>query len=232
MLWCPSDGVINGLRYFENSAGWDGTTIGITYGSYAGLIGTSCPGYNNTQAQLSGEQGMFPDIDKPLAAGAFVSQPPVRIAAVTDGTSNTMLFGEHAQGKYSQVGCDANGDCEFQGSGWWADSDFSDGTICTFYPINMKGPLASQTGPWLPAANCDGGAAFPSAASSFHAGGCNFAFADGSVKFIKDSISTWNFLNVGRDANCLPIVGGATLPGVYQALSTRNGGEVISADAF
>jgi prepilin-type processing-associated H-X9-DG protein len=45
---------------------------------------------------------------------------------------------------------------------------------------------------------------------SNHAGGANFLNADGSVKFIKESIS-------------FPI---------YQALSTRAQGEVISADAY
>ena len=45
-LWCPSDGSIQGLHYFEQSAGWDGATLGITYTSYAGMMGTSCPGYN------------------------------------------------------------------------------------------------------------------------------------------------------------------------------------------
>jgi prepilin-type N-terminal cleavage/methylation domain-containing protein/prepilin-type processing-associated H-X9-DG protein len=47
-------------------------------------------------------------------------------------------------------------------------------------------------------------------ASSNHPGGSNFAFADGSVKFIKDSI---NML-------------------VYESLGTRAGGEVISADSY
>ena len=46
--------------------------------------------------------------------------------------------------------------------------------------------------------------------SSFHPGGCNFAFADGSVRFIKDSV---NMLT-------------------YQALGTRAGGEVISSDSY
>lgn len=47
-------------------------------------------------------------------------------------------------------------------------------------------------------------------ASSNHPGGCNFAFADGSVKFIKDSVSMQ----------------------VYESLGTRASGEVISSDSY
>lgn len=229
-LWCPSDGEIVNLRYFEGSAGWDGTTIGITYSSYAGIMGTSCPGYNNTQAQLSGEQGVFPDTGKPAYLG-YASQAPVRIQGITDGTSNTFLFGEHAQGKYSKQGCDGYGDCDFEASGWWVDSDFADGSICTFYPPNPAfGALYNLGG-----GTCEPASPFPMSASSFHAGGANFAFADGSVRFIKNTIQSWNYQVIGRDANCLPVPNAAVaggLPGVYQSLSTRSGGEIISADQY
>ena len=47
-------------------------------------------------------------------------------------------------------------------------------------------------------------------ASSNHPGGANFAFADGSVKFVKDTINMQ----------------------VYESLGTRNGGEVISSDSY
>mgnify|MGYP001114930777 CR=1 FL=1 len=48
------------------------------------------------------------------------------------------------------------------------------------------------------------------AARSQHSGGVNVSFADGSVRFIKDSIS----------------------PATWRAVGTKGGGEVISSDAY
>ena len=78
-----------------------------------------------------------------------------------------------------------------------------------------------------------------------HPGGLNFGFADGSVRFIKNSISSWSFASGNADSygdsapdaiafdstNWLFTNNGA-IEGVYQQLSTRNGGEVISADQY
>jgi prepilin-type processing-associated H-X9-DG protein len=47
-------------------------------------------------------------------------------------------------------------------------------------------------------------------ANSRHAGGVNVGLADGSVRFVKDTVAI----------------------GAWRALGTRNGGEVISADAL
>jgi prepilin-type processing-associated H-X9-DG protein len=68
--------------------------------------------------------------------------------------------------------------------------------------------------------------------------GANFAFVDGSVRFLKETINSWPYnsqtgvpINVSLDANGFFVLAPGS-QGVYQALSTRNGGEVISVDAY
>ena len=83
------------------------------------------------------------------------------------------------------------------------------------------------------------GRAYISSASSLHPGGCNFAFADGSVRFLKESINTWPYdpntglpVGVTFDPNGPYIEAPKTERGVYQAISTRNGRELVGADAY
>jgi prepilin-type N-terminal cleavage/methylation domain-containing protein/prepilin-type processing-associated H-X9-DG protein len=241
MLWCPSDGTINGLRFFEACAGWDGTTVPITYSNYAGMLGTYCPhdGRTPNAAELALENGMFPDVGAPMPLSSTgATRSPVRIASITDGTSNTIGFAEMGHGKYSQAGCSSTGCCDWTGAGWWADADYEDSTITSFYPPNLPIPGSYYTtGTWVAPDNCDGGNNIvPMSSYSFHPGGVNVGFADGSVHFIKNSISSWNsmVLNSQRaavnGANCTIPVG--TVPGVWQSLSTIAGGEVISSDQY
>jgi len=123
------------------------------------------------------------------------------IASVTDGTSNSILVGETVPIQ------DAN-------NAFWTSTGSASGTTI---------PLGWRTNTW-PATDpvCNGmwqaataplGCRYSAAAKGFksnHPGGCNILFADGSVHFLKSSIS---------------------LP-TYAALGSRNGGEVISSDAY
>lgn len=71
----------------------------------------------------------------------------------------------------------------------------------------------TATGPWdlVSVDDNNGGPTYAAlTASSYHPGGANVLFGDGSVRFVKDSVN-WQ---------------------TYRALGTVSGGEVISADAY
>ncbi len=226
--------------------------------SYAGCIGTSTISYPS-DGNTTGVFRVYNSVN---------SCSSVNLAAITDGTSNTIAFGEGLVGDYSK-------NSNYRGNGM-STTDTTGGIVPATMPGNnsesnpaavlqalqacnafwktpalatcqgyvaccMVGvkqydgqlwalgergytlfntivPPNSQQYPWR---NCrlNVGSACLSCApegssfintSSFHPGGCNFTFADGSVRFIKDSV---NMLT-------------------YQALGTRNGGEVVSSDSY
>jgi prepilin-type N-terminal cleavage/methylation domain-containing protein/prepilin-type processing-associated H-X9-DG protein len=223
-IWCPSDPAVSVLDFTD-------FTYGMRFSSYHGNGGTwftpsryqdiPCCAMTGDFGTLTGQQN-----------GIFGFYSRTTIASITDGTSNTMLTGELAWGKLNQ------GDqvCwSWWNSGNWADSMFS-----TSFPLNGISNALSYLGVGsVDGINTD---ADTSAASSFHPGGANFGFCDGSVKFIKTSIqqSPFSFTTkIAQNVNITPSAcpGGFYYswnqqPSVYQALSTRNGGEVISSDAY
>jgi prepilin-type N-terminal cleavage/methylation domain-containing protein/prepilin-type processing-associated H-X9-DG protein len=226
LLWCPSDGVINGLRYpGAPGDGWEGSPVPMTYSSYAGNLGpqvyyTNSAGAPNVMAQM---QGIFSYIGGPAGSG-IPSVPPTSLNMITDGTSNTILFGEHAHARISQSGPNAGDE---YGVNWWTSGDYGDTTASSFFPPNYF--QTNDAGYALPN-YFPRGDNFDMTFASMHPGGANFSFCDGSVKFIKNSINSWNSKAVTYSGGNYTLNGQNY--GVYQALSTRNGGEVISADAF
>jgi prepilin-type N-terminal cleavage/methylation domain-containing protein/prepilin-type processing-associated H-X9-DG protein len=163
--------------------------------------------------------------------GVIYNDSSVPISQITDGTSNTFLFGEHSKG-----GLYVYDPAYAVSDGCWNSGRYYDTLVCTYYPPNVGlGGNGGNVGNFS--------YYYPTAATSYHPGGANFAFCDGSVRFIKNTISSWAYsTTVGANKAYLPVGvsysnyvytvnAGATL-GVYQQLSTRNGGEVVSSDTY
>ncbi|OJW13038.1 MAG: hypothetical protein BGO49_19710 [Planctomycetales bacterium 71-10] len=224
-LLCPSDPTISRPK-MHNGANYSLATTG-SYpqysSSYAGMSGTwtigSSPGGPNYMIEVS------------TGNGTIYNEAVVKLASITDGTSNTFLFGEHAQAIYTDA--TINGNVWLYGYHWNGGNWFHT-MISTTFPLNPHRTLAGMI------ANVAGGQNIPiRSASSMHPGGANFAFADGSVRFLKDSIESWPITStpainpVGMSWNGTNnVLAPGTQLGVYQKLSTRNWGEVVSADSY
>jgi len=229
ILWCPSDGIIAGLRYPGNPTdGWDCSPIPMTFSSYAGNLGPLI--YQHNDPSLSTMQGIFAHTGNVIAGGT-ANFPPVRLASITDGTSNTIMYGEHAHSKISALSAS---NTDMFGINWWTSGDYGDTTFSSIFPPNYFNTedqaLAAGAQPQIVPRQSN----FADTVTSMHPGGANFAFCDGSVRFIKSSINSWNPRAITTNGNSGAYaynLNGQTY-GVYQALSTRNGGEVISSDSY
>ena len=148
-----------------------------------------------------------------------------RIAEVTDGTSNTAGFCEMGLGDMSNaIGTEKTD--QFWTQTWPSLPDQAISDCQSFQVSNLSFQGLSTSGvPWIEGSTSamynhvnvpnKRSCIFPpgrimNTANSYHPGGVNVAFCDGSVRFIKDSIAltTW------------------------RALGSRNGGEVISSDSY
>jgi prepilin-type N-terminal cleavage/methylation domain-containing protein/prepilin-type processing-associated H-X9-DG protein len=128
---------------------------------------------------------------QPTARGMFWrGTMAVGMNSVVDGTSNTLLAGDAMPMDKSFLIAPFTS---------WADSNQA--VAVTSIPLNWKYTVTS-----IQVTSVDSSYSF----RSNHSGGANFAFADGSVHFLKDSISAVAF----------------------RSLSTRAGGEVLSSDSY
>ena len=225
-LWCPSDPAVAQRYIYPASAGaaLDPVDLPMCYSSYGANTGMymSVAPRGTPISQVGSNPGVTQN------NGIIYLLSNVGLQSVTDGTSNTMAFAERAHGKLptDEVNC----------WNWWTSGNYGDTMFCTFYPMNPFNKAGRSS------SGLDSGVdSYIASASSFHPGGANFLFLDGSVKFLKDSIDTWAIIPGGLPAGLTrtPNARGGIFSmtpggkiGVYQKLSSRNGGEVISSDAY
>ena len=98
----------------------------MTYSSYAGNMGPLV--YRYDDPSLGQMQGMFAHLGN-TAVGGTASFPPVKISGITDGTSNTIMYGEHAHGRIT-----AGRPGKMFGINWWSSGDYGDTTFSTMFP--------------------------------------------------------------------------------------------------
>ncbi|ODT99576.1 MAG: hypothetical protein ABS79_04315 [Planctomycetes bacterium SCN 63-9] len=224
-------------QYPTNSVARPGTTTyevpvmnyGVSFGDNYCVGPLNPPGYSTetpttiwptppgmTRIGWPGHQGTYADIDdrrppgavqNPATGGARGTPGALRgmfdvndnqtvsIGSITDGTSNTISMGELLPANRSD-------------NNVWQWNGIGHGTTV---PMNFFTPLNCDTAGGFGTTNWRSRCAYTNTNfQSKHPGGCNFLFADGSVHFLKQTISMPTFC----------------------ALGSRAGGEVLSADSF
>ncbi len=232
-----------GVAWYANSTARDTLINSFLCPSDGSTMGSSGARRINN---YYGSYGVTTDVWNNQSTGVFAHNAAYGVSAVTDGTSNTVMWSEGLTGstminKRTSVGVTAtaafldpravvNGAQVLNASVQGALTSCNTTLASASSVIDSRGQFWAVGSPGLTYFNTvvtpnstqykwstcrtDGTAAADYSsfvnANSNHSGGVNVAFADGSVRFIKDAVAQ----------------------NVWWALGTRAGGETISSDSY
>jgi prepilin-type processing-associated H-X9-DG protein/prepilin-type N-terminal cleavage/methylation domain-containing protein len=206
----------------------DLSTENLLKGNYVacfggGTMGDNAPslaGYTvpNYRPQLAGVFGPVTDVKKHPLGERFGIGKGTRLVAISDGTSNTVLLSEvlHWDLATGAVSSSAPAGSNIDVRGAMLIPMAGGNAFNTFFPPNSAGtdqmPSCAtnipSTDPMFCTQNRATDGQYWAAARSRHSGGVNAAFADGSVKFVRNTIDRT----------------------VWQGAGSKAGGEVVNLD--
>ena len=123
---------------------------------------------------------------------SFPRRVATRISDVQDGLSATIFIGEMRPR------------CSSVANAGWADSNNGSGVMTTIVPINYDS--CSPRAQWQTVDGCrtDCNDTVSLGFKSLHAGGAQFCFGDGGVRFLNQSIDHWTYQYLGGVADGQP----------------------------
>ena len=221
---CPSDpaagspGPADSKVMVDNGLASADERLRMSFTSYSACAGSF---YVNAISQSQNRCVVPPRVVE-QANGTFNDLSPIRFSSITDGLSFTLFAAEKSVTDFRQL--DAIDPALASSYGWYVTGNFGDTLFTTFYPPNM-----------IKKVSLSAGASHTLAATSLHPGGFNVLLGDGSVRFVKDSIDSWPFDHAtGQPLGATRTAGGwwDNVPpgGIWQALGTRSGEEMVASD--
>ena len=200
-FFCPSDALRSDIFIVVDSTTTNSTPgasiCDVASSNYVGSVGSGDP--SSLYPYIIDADDGPPGRDN--GNGIFYRNASVTIAQILDGTCQTFLAGERSQNlsRATWTGAVTNANVPLVALQAEAGLDpEGGGALVLSHTGEGHGP------------NSPSGLAHGDQYWSFHPGGANFLFTDGSVRFIKEQVGF----------------------SIFQALATRQSGEVLSSDQF